>query len=163
MEIHWHPNALEFAEIYHLDKRLVEDAVRSPTSEEDDPYHEGADYPVKRVKRGDLSVTVGWREPNDPMILFIHLTLPGEQGRQRRSVGGTQGSSLPPTIPELHRRIVALGYSITTSGPHAKVRSREGAFIYTMPRTPSDKRSIANSWKGFERAHADYLASKENP
>lgn len=161
MEIHWHPRALEFAEVHRLDKQMVEDAVRAPTSVEADPHQESVDYPIQRVRRGDIIATVGWREPRDPMILFVHLNLPGEQGRQKRTVGGTKGSSLPPTVHELHRRIIALGYSISVTGPHAKVNSQQGETIYTLARTASDHRTIANGWRGFLRAHEEYKASKE--
>lgn len=160
MALHWHQDAEDFIERYRLDRQFVEDVVRSPQATEVDPRTQKVGYQVLRLRRGDIEVVVGYREPREPMVLFVRL-LSGDNESPRHSVGGTKGSSIPPTLPELRRRITMYGYTITHDARHSKVLSTEGHLIAVLPKTPSDHRSLANSWRAFMRGHEQYLKGKK--
>jgi hypothetical protein len=159
----WHQDAEDFVDDTGMDRAIIEAAARFPTSTSPDPRSATEGYPIKRLRRGDIEVVVGYREPKEPMILFVRLETPGE-GRSMRSAsaGGGHGSSIPPTMTEMHRRIQALGYHLSSTTRHTKVLTRDGAPITTLPRTPSDNRSLANAWMQFQRAHQARLAEAEN-
>ena len=151
MKYQWNDEARNFVELYNVDRRLIVDAVRAPQMISTDPRSAEVGYPIKRLRRGDVEVVVGYREPEYPTILYVRLATPDDDQGPKRSPGGTKGSSLPPTLTELHRRITMAGYSLEHSGMHVKVLSQGGNLLMTLPKTPSDKRSLANAWHEFLR------------
>lgn len=151
MKYQWNDEAKNFVELYGVDTRLIVDAVRAPQSISIDPRTPEVGYDIKRLRRGDVEVVVGYRDPERPMILYVRLATPDDDQGPKRSPGGTRGSSLPPTIAELHRRIVMAGYSLEHSAAHVKVIDREGNLLMPLPKTPSDRRAIANCWHDFLR------------
>lgn len=148
----WSDDAHDFMLIYGLDKELVLDVVRNPDREEMDPHSADVGYPIKKMRRGDIVVVVGYRDPDEPMILYVRLVNPDEPQYQKRSPRGASGSSLPPTRAELIRRIQFQGYQIDDSGRHTKVFNRAGKLMVTISKTPGSARSIADSWHQFQRA-----------
>jgi hypothetical protein len=61
-----HPNVLE---MYGIDFEILDCALRSPTSVEiaSETYEKG--YTILRFHRADVMIAVGYRDPNEPMVL----------------------------------------------------------------------------------------------
>ena len=159
MNLEWNQEPLDFVDSYGLDVQLVEDAVRAPTAVDVDPRSAKVGHPIRRLRRGDIEVIVGYRTEDTPCVLYVRLlsvssSSSGHGSRQPSGAGAGSGTSSPPTVHELHRRITALGYYIANDSRHAKVYTQAGNLVQTMPRTPSDHRSLANAWAEFKRVHA---------
>jgi len=158
----WNDEAKNFVELYGVDTRLIVDAVRAPQSVSIDPRTNEVGYPIKRLRRGDVEVVVGYREPEWPTILYVRLATPDDDQGPKRSPGGVSGSSVPPTMGELHRRITMAGYQVQTGGAaHPKVVSQTGDVLMSIPNTPSDKRSLANTWRDFVRLDREYKKASQ--
>lgn len=149
MKYQWNDEAKNFVELYNVDTRLIVDAVRAPQMISIDPRTAEVGYDIKRLRRGDVEVVVGYRDPEYPMILYVRLATPDDDQGARRSPGGISGSSVPPTMGELHRRITMAGYRIDHSAAHPRVMTKDGDFLMSIAKTPSDKRSLANTWRDF--------------
>ena len=121
MKYQWNDEAKNFVEIYGVDTRLIVDTVRAPQAVSLDPRSAEVGYDIKRLRRGDVEVVVGYREPEYPTILYVRLATPDDTQGPKRSHGGAKGSSLPPTVTELHRRITTQGYSLEYGAAHIKV------------------------------------------
>lgn len=151
MKYQWHDDAKNFVQLYAVDTRLIVDAVRAPQMISLDPRTAEVGYDIKRLRRGDVEVVVGYRDPEYPMILYVRLATPDDDQGPKRSAGGASGTTVPPTMGELHRRITMAGYSIDHSSAHPKVVARNGDTLMSLPKTPSDRRSLANTWREFIR------------
>lgn len=156
--MHWHPAARDFADMIRLDPAIVESAARNPAVVSDDPHGLEVGYPVKRHRRGDLEVVVGFQDAAQPAILFVRQHIPNQRNRGQgdgatSGKGSGAGSSLPTSLRELRRRICAAGYKIVPGRRHDKVVTSAGDVLVTLPSTPSDHRSVPNTWRKFCQRH----------
>lgn len=153
----WLEKAIDFAEFARLDYDLVEAAAMHPDVVQPDPYSRVVGYPVRRHRRGDLEAVIGYRDPDDPTIIFVRLIMPGDPRRGSiRGAGSQSGSSLPSTLRDLRGRIVRAGYRLDPGTKHDKVRADDGTVLLTIPGTPSDHRSIPNAYRKFLARDAAY-------
>ena len=151
--IDWLAEATDFVEDVGLDAKMVESVVENPQRVEMDPRTSVVGYDVKRLKRGDIEVVVGYSDPENPMILFVRLLGPAEGWSGGRGAkGGTGGAGKgPSTVTDMVKRAQALGYTVEYS-THIKLMW-DGKFAMAIPRTPSDYRSLVNSWHQLLRDH----------
>jgi hypothetical protein len=156
----WHPAVVDFVEDIGLDRQLVLDAVREPERVGDDVTRLG--MAAKTFQRGDLFVAVGvdgYAEGRDAVI--IHVKLLSDRADKHRGGtggGGSTGTSSGPTTPRaLRQAAVALGFKIEPGTRHDRIVDPiSGSTVTTVPNTPSDGRSIPNTWaavKRFQRNH----------
>lgn len=155
----WLPKAIEWVEVWGCDRKLIEAAVEHPLQVTNDPKMAEVDYPVKRHRRGDLEVSVGFRDPDRPTILHIHIHLPldrssgsptGSGSMTKSSTGGPKG------LNQLKQMIHAAGYLPALRNGHLRVERQDGSYLMSMGSTPSDARSVTNCWKTFQKlANAD--------
>lgn len=150
----WHAHALDFIDYYGIDQDMIEAVIRRPQRTHEDPSGADFGYPVLRYRRGDVEVVVGYEFPTHPMVLYIHLHLPMEPTGGGAKTPGGRGTTAPTTVADLHARIRAQGYSITQGGKHMQVRDGHGALLCVLPSTPSDHRTMMNTWRQFLRCHA---------
>lgn len=115
---------------------------------------------------GTLIVVTGYREPTVPVVLavydedryFRHF----EDTKDRyRSTKGLTGSQLPSSLKSLFKMIEDLGYHLTKDN-HPKVLDDQGNLVFTLPGTPGDRRSLANSWKAFLKIHQKRILTKKS-
>lgn len=152
-KIGWDEEALMWAALWGLSVSAVEDCIHHPQQTAVDPRTKEIGHNVLRHRRGDVVVVVGYREPETPQVLFV-TTMTGLAERHVRGGNGGTGSTLPRSYRELRKRILDLGYRISVDSAHPKVRTSDGRVIMTFPGTPSDHRSLANTWRSFVKAHA---------
>lgn len=151
--IGWLPEARDFVEDVGLDVEMIEAAVESPQRVELDPRTSAVGYDVKRLRRGDVEVVVGHSDPDNPMILFVRLLGPaqGQSGGRGSRSGGGGATKNPSTVTDLVKRAQGLGYTVEYS-THIKLMWN-GKYAVALPRTPSDYRSLINSWHEVLRDH----------
>lgn len=143
--IEWHQPARDTAEQFGLDEETVLAAVRSPAHVEVDPSTAYRDYYVERRRRGDVTAIVAFPDDTRPPIIWgVYLNLPINQGKLRKAGSGS-GNTAPTTMRELRRRIVMAGLKIVPGGHHDRVETADGRLVASLPRTPSDHRSIPNA------------------
>lgn len=159
MRYSWYPDASQFIEEWGLSYTDVEDVADHPTTITVNALSASKGYPVEDRRRGDVSVVVGLRE-EQPSILYVrvHLPISTTSGLGSQQPSGS-GSELPRTMRGLRSKIVAEGYRIESGSKHDKVLTPEGDFLCSIPSTPSEHRSVANTWLDFRRA-ADKHAVK---
>lgn len=141
----WHPDAAEVVEVSGFDEGLIRAVLEHAQRSERAVTARGT--AAVNLFRGDLIVTVGLaQEP--PMVLSVRHRL-REDIRGERKPGGV-GTTIPTTTRELRRRAVAAGLRIDLGASHDKVVDPEtGRVVATLASTPSDHRSIANSWSAI--------------
>lgn len=153
-ELAWNHAARSFVEDYSLDQRLVEDVVRKPDHIERDPHEAEVGYPVRRLRRGDITVVVGFREPDRPTILFVRLNHPGERVVAQRGAGTGSGSApAPSTLHEILRQATARGYEVRY-GKHVHLH-RNGKLAMSLSATPSDRNGYRQAWRDFMRIESE--------
>lgn len=161
MKYEWLPRAIEWLEMWGADRELIEAAVEHPTQITDDPKSAEYDYPVKRHRRGDLEVSVGFREPEHPTILYIHLHLPLDDTGGSRTPAGGSGTKPPKGLREFKQRVWDCGYKPTLRNGHVHILRPDGSFMMSTSSTPSDYNSIKNAWSSFQKlASADAVQAK---
>ena len=149
----WYPDALSFIESYGVDPAIIEAAALHPWTVTDDPKGAEVGYPVKRLRRGDVEVVVGYRDEDEPAILYVRLHTPDDPtsgGRGSIKPQG-RGSKIPTTLRGLKAEILQAGYSIELGGRHDLVRRPDGSVCMTLPITPSSPTSIPNAYQNFLR------------
>lgn len=150
----WHEPARESASLFGLSEDDVEAIVRNPINVVTDPSTVVREWHTERRQRGDVTVVVTYPEDHDPLIWGVYLNLDLPVGKQHAGGGG--GASVAPrTLSNLRKRIVTAGLTITSGGRHDLVHDSEGNLVATLPRTPSDHRTVPNVWvqirkKGYD-------------
>lgn len=160
-DITWNREADSFAEEFGLSREDVIKIIMSPQRSVMDERAAEVGYPIVNHWAGDVRVTVGYRDPLVPRVLHVAVHWDDEARGGSRKSSGVSGSSLPRSYRDLRKKIMEMGYGISPDN-HPKVFDREtDEVFYTIPGTPSDHRSISNSWKAFLRAHAAHQARKK--
>lgn len=148
----WLPRTRDYVELWGIDPALIEDAVADPFRMQLEPATAHRHYDLKRFRRGDLEVCVGYADPENPVITWVRIHLPHSGRGGSRSGGAVGGKTAPTTVGDLEARIRAAGYAIVLGGKHRHVLRGDGSLLVTLGCTPSDARSLTNAWKQFERA-----------
>lgn len=148
----WAGDALDFAETVGLLVEDVESVVKDRrSSQEVDPRTAEVGYPVRRFRRGDVTVVVGYRD-SEPTILFVHV-----HGRShkhlavRRADGRANASRAPKTWMQLRSRVVASGLRIEVRSRHESVLDEESRIVGSITERAGDPRALQNAWKQIER------------
>jgi hypothetical protein len=134
-EIVFLPAALDFIDTYNFPRDLVEAAVRYPDELGMDPHAEDVDYPVLRVRRGDLILSVGLLDLSSPCVMYIHL-YSEDIDRMRKNThkkAGVAGkaSDAPKTPSEEQSWFTSRGCIITKSANGLKV-TYHGRYVGTI-------------------------------
>ena len=157
MTFTWHQPALDFCELWGVPREVVEAAAENPTrvTLNEDSGKDG--YVIEDHRRGDVTAVVGLREET-PSILYVRVHSGLEEPATRSSQG--PGGTTPKTMRGVRARIVADGFSISAGRTHDKVLGPEGEYLYSLPGSPSDTRTPANSWAGWRRVRDTYRLRK---
>lgn len=149
--ITWHDDAVAYAEMYGLAKEDCELILTSKSNPTLDTRSHEVGHLIVRYRSGDVVVVVGHRDKDEPVIMSVWVdTKTGHRSGSQK--GGGAGSTMPTTMRELKKRIMAAGYRLEYGGSHMKVYDKEtGAYLLSLPITPSDHRSIPNAWSLFLR------------
>ena len=149
MKISWSRSADDFVDSVKLDRDLVEDVVRNPEQTSVDPRSNGVGHKILRLRRGDVVVCVGYREEDEPTIIFVHLSNPDESGfsapRGSKSGVGIVGADIPASPQELIRRAQKLGLEVRW-GKHPMLYL-DGGYVTAVAGTPGDRNSIKMAWR----------------
>lgn len=161
-KIHWHDDALAYAEMYGLTKEDCEAILINKSRPKLDARTHEVGHLIVRYRAGDVVVVVGHRELDEPVIMSVWVDDHNRDKASRRAGGGPADDAAPKSMKDLTRRIKALGYHLDHRGKHIKVLDPDtGNLVATLPSTPSDWRSIPNSWALFRRKHAKNKIMKE--
>lgn len=151
----WNPAAQRCAEDFGLAREDVEAIVARPTLTALDPSSTVRDWRTERRTSGDITVVVTYPPGRAPLIWGVYLNLPLDPVRGSAAAGGSSGtgpgSQIPRTLQALRKRIVAGGLRIIAGGHHDRVETPDGQFVASLPRTPSDQRTVPNVWATIRR------------
>lgn len=153
-DLRWHTPALETATLFGLAKEDVEAIVRNPHNVTVDPSSAVREWRTERRTTGDVTVVLTYPEYQPPLIWGVYLALDGPT-QQTRSAGGGGGSNVPRTLANLRKRIVAAGLVIKVGGRHDLVTTKDDVYVASIPRTPSDHRSVPNAWAQIRKKGYD--------
>lgn len=155
----WDQLADDFAAEIGLDREIVEAAARYPQMQRRDPYSEKVGHTVMNYRRGDIIVTVGFRDPQKPTILHVRLVSNDMHERGGSRTPGGAGATGPTSIRELKRRAVEMGYKVIAGTNHDKIvdPNRGNHVVAVIPRNESKNsrgdRSSSNTWSSLTRYH----------
>lgn len=88
--------AEDFIEETNFDRDLIKDVVRFPDDTSRDPRSMEVGYNIYRFRRGDITVCVGFRDPENPRIIYVYLHDPEDHTRGK---GTRAGGGLPSKTP----------------------------------------------------------------
>ena len=152
----WHRGAEDYAHMFGLAREDVEQIAANPATSTLDPSNAVREWRTERRTRGDVTVIVTYPPNQRPMIWGIYLCLPGNDASgQHRSAGNGSGSMVPKTLHALRKRIIGAGLKIVAGGSHDRVETKDGVYVTSLPRTPSDHRSVPNAWTALRRKGYD--------
>lgn len=160
--ISWHDDAVSFAATFGLEPEDCEKILINRSSPQMDPRSAEVGHLIVRYRAGDVIVVVGHRDPEHPVIMSVMVDTGYEGNSGSKKATGLSGSTLPTSMKQLTKRILNDGFNVVHGGSHMRVEDTEGELIATLPRTPSDHRSIPNSWKAYQRAKIRYQAERLN-
>lgn len=140
-----HPPALESARTYGLDEEKIRAVARQPQLVNIDPSSATREWFTERRRSGDIVVVVTYPEGRPPLVWGVYVVT-GQEPHNKRSPGGAGGTSLPTSMRDLRRRIVAAGLVIVArdNAGHDRVQDQDGKFVASLPHSPSDNRTIPN-------------------
>lgn len=160
--LQWHENADEVRATQSVGQETVNGCLHTPQRRVLAPESADKGYPVVRYVRGDVMVVVGFQEgPEWPFVMAVYRLSDNNTHAQKtyRTAAGAQGGSkVPRSYRQLSSAIVSMGYRIKP-GNHPRVVTVDGIFVYSLPGTASDVRSLPNTWHGFLRA-AEMIPAK---
>lgn len=151
----WDDRAKDWLDTWGLTQADAESIILADTKPTLDPHSGEAGHPIVRFRRGDVTVIVGLREKERPKVLSVFIHIPGWDTNKGTGNPGTgAGTSLPTSNKQLRRWIIDFGYRIEASAHDRVLDKTTGKFVMALPNTPSDSRSLANTWRSFLKAHA---------
>lgn len=162
----WLDDAREVATDIQLGDDTVMSCLSNPQRRVIDASAVTKGYPIVRYIRGDVMVVVGFKAgPESPAVMAVYRLSEGKHGRRAHATaaGSGSGGTGPRSYRDLSKRILAMGYRIQPGGVHPKVVTKDGIYVYTLPSTASDNRSLDNSWAGFLRAAEEIPPTAEEP
>lgn len=148
------PQAMEVAEYFGLTEEHILQICRRPQRIETDPSSADREWYTERRRIGDVEVVITYPDRGFPRVWAVYVQT-GSERRPTRTPGGAGGSSMPNTMRELKKRIVAAGLVIKSGGKHDRVEDKDGNFIVALPITPSDNHSIPNATMAIRRKGYD--------
>lgn len=155
-EITWDEHAEYYAAMWGLTRENVESVVRNPAASSIDPSTSEHEYMVLRHRTGDIIVVTGYLVPDMPKVIFVTTVTGAERvAKYQKAKVGNKPSSMPVSYRDLNTRIRNLGYTIEPGGKHLRVLDSDKNYVYTLPNSASDHRSLANTWRGFLRVHME--------
>jgi predicted RNA binding protein YcfA (HicA-like mRNA interferase family) len=158
--ISWHKDAESYAQMYGLDKEDVEKIMISKSNPELDSRSRQVGHLIVRYRAGDVTVVVGHREKEHPVIMSVWLNTKKQRAGSQK-LSGVSGSSMPKSMKELLKRVMADGFKVVHGGSHLRVEDSDGVMVCTLPSTPSEYRSIGNAWKAYCRKKVEYYKRKD--
>jgi hypothetical protein len=98
----------------HFDRDLIKDVVRFPSDTERDPRSLEVGYSIYRFRRGDITAVVGFRDTQNPRIIYVYLHDPEDHTRGKGTkAGGGLPSKTPTSTSELQAWLRNQGCTIT--------------------------------------------------
>jgi len=123
-EIAYLDDAQTFMDTYDFPRDLIETAVRNPDELSWDPNTAENKYPILRIRKGDLTLSVSIKDTNKPFVMYIHLNYPEENrisyGGSRKT-SGVSGSNKPKTPLEQQAWFRAHGCKLSNAASGVKV------------------------------------------
>lgn len=164
-EITFLPSAMEFIESFGFPIDLLEDAVRYPEVIETDPKSVEAGYPVLRLRRGDITLSVSFKESWDhPYVMYLHLNNPGEnelpspQQKYRKSGGTGGGSQMPTSTAGIQAWFLRNGCQVQPSADGMRI-TYEGRLVGVLHLTVHSRGSaLKNKFKDLTRIYREIRA-----
>lgn len=145
---------LEFVDMYDFPVELIESVCWHPEEVTIDHTDQERDYLVLRFRRGDITVVIGLLDPNSPRALYVYLNTPDghvQNSSAPKKASGGSGSTSPKSVNGLLSWAQKNGFSIVRSNSgHTKVYMDE-RLVATVSGTPSDRRSIPNTFAVLKR------------
>lgn len=136
--------ALDFIETYNFDQELLKDVVRYPTSREKDPHSNDVGYPIYRFRRGDITVTCGFRDPEHPHILHVVLHTPEDnESHFGNAPGGSGVSKTPTSLTQVRGWLQRQGCKLEMTNTGQRVTYNE-VFIGVLHQTMKNPRQYMN-------------------
>jgi hypothetical protein len=163
----WLPKALDWADMWCVDQEMVEAAADHPTQITDDPTAVAAGYPIKRHRRGDLEVCVGYKNPEEPTIIYVRMHLPLDGSSGSPTGGGAvkkAAAKAPNGLRQFKDWVHDAGYRTKLQNGHTHVLRPDGSLLMTTSSTPGDKMTVTAAWQKFLRqSAADLVAKNDEP
>jgi hypothetical protein len=147
MVMKWLPSARDYCREWGVSEDVVNAALAFPQSVHDDVTNQG--HAAKVYRRGDIEVAVGMAF-EEPAILHVRV-ITGSSGRSSRG-GPVSSGSAPTTVRGMKKYAVEAGLKIRAGTRHDQVIDPvTGSVITTIPSTPSDVRSLLNTYADIRR------------
>lgn len=137
----------DFMDIVGLAKQDVLTIIRNWQRTERDPHSAEVGYPIQRYISGDVTVVVGFKDPEIPTVLHVWVRNPDEPtGKGTKAAGSGGGVATPANARELIRKAQALGYEVRYS-KHAELwKNGKPVTAIHMGASNSDRNSNKNAW-----------------
>lgn len=158
IEITWLPGVKDYAAMWGMSPEDVEQIINAKGRCSIDAHTADVGHLVVRYYAGDVIIIVGYRRLRHPKVMsvFIEGGMPDTSSGSKTPSKG--GSDAPTSIRALTKKILDAGYRVEHAGRssgHLRVINAEtGAFLMTIPSTPSDHRTVPNTWSEFLRKDA---------
>lgn len=147
--------ALDFIEETRFDQDLIIDVVRHPTESYRDPKSMEVGYNIYRFRRGDITVVVGFRDMENPKIIYIYLHDPEEHRKTAKGsrTGAGSGSKTPTTMNGLQTWLRNQGCVLSWEHKSGVMTvTWRGIYVGNLHSTPSGgNRSLKNMYHRLSR------------
>ena len=150
--------AKDFVAEYQFDEELLKDVVRHPTDRHRDERSSEVGYNIWHFRRGDITVVVGFKEIENPLILYVYLHDPEDhtRGSSGSRTSGGPATKDPTTVRALQTWLrdqgCVIGWDRKTGGMTV---SWKDTFVGTLHMTPHTQgASLKNSFHHFRRVLA---------
>lgn len=158
-EYEWLEKSLDYVEAWGIDKEMCEAVVNRGRPTGLHPASGQHGYPIESYRRGDLEVCVALKDPEHPMIAYVHLHLPIDfsKGSHSGSGGGPvrkAAAKAPNGLKQFKQWIHDAGYKPVLQNGHYHVLRPNGTLLMATGSTPGDKMALTSAWQKFLREAA---------
>jgi hypothetical protein len=147
--------AKDFMDEYRFDAELIKDVVKHPTDRSRDERSVEVGYNIWRFRRGDITVVVGFKDIENPMILFIYLHDPEDhtRGSSGSRTSGGPATKDPTSVRALQTWLQNQGCTIDWDRKSGGMTvSWKGDFVGNLHLTPhTSGASLKNQFHHFRR------------